>query len=270
MVQDVGRIQRDRILTVKSIEYTIASLLPLVDTHPFENGYFGIFFLSPSDCHRVCSPQDGHIEEVIHVPGYRLLVHPPYQEKEYPVFALNERVILRLSTPLGACIMVLVAGWGVGHITLPLDRAFRPRARKPVRKKYLSPIRVRRGEWVATFELGSTVILITEPILAAPDPHYSGQQGPIWAAGFFVTSTRCPNGRSIGNRNADDSMTELLLVAGSKNPVLADFVTHACQHGKRRLAVISTPDVCRRVRRARGNLLNSRLLHSSLPGGSRR
>jgi phosphatidylserine decarboxylase len=163
-VQDVGRIRRDRILTVKGTEYTIRSLLPHVDTGAFENGYFGIFFLSPSDCHRICSPQDGEIEEVIHVPGYRLLVHPPYQEREYPVFALNERVILRLATQLGSCILVLVAGWGVGHITLPLDRAFRPKARNLARKKYPSPIRVRRGEWLATFELGSTVILIMEPV----------------------------------------------------------------------------------------------------------
>jgi phosphatidylserine decarboxylase len=42
----------------------------------------------------VFSPHDAHVEEVIHVPGLRLLVHPPYQKKEYPVFSLNERVIL--------------------------------------------------------------------------------------------------------------------------------------------------------------------------------
>ena len=127
-MQDVGYAHRGRILTVKGVEYTLQSLLPHVDTRPFEGGTFGIFFLSPTDCHRVFSSQDGRIDEVIHVPGYRLLVHPPYQTKEYPVFALNERVIFRLPTRLGAVVLVMVAGWGVGHITLPRDKGFRPRA----------------------------------------------------------------------------------------------------------------------------------------------
>jgi phosphatidylserine decarboxylase len=162
-VQDVGRIQQGRILTVKGVEYIVRSLLPQVDSRPFEGGPFGIFFLSPCDCHRVFSPQDGRVEEVIHVPGYRLLVHPPYQRTEYPVFELNERVILRLLTPLGACVLVLVAGWGVGHITLPWDEDFRPKARKLMRKAYTPPPAIRRGQWLATFELGSTAILIAEP-----------------------------------------------------------------------------------------------------------
>jgi phosphatidylserine decarboxylase len=162
-VQEVGRFEKDRLVTVKGIEYTLASLLPGVDTDKFQDGHFAILFLSPSDCHRIFSPQDGQIEEVIHVPGYRLLVHPPFQRKEYPVFALNERVIFRLATPLGSCILVMVAGWGVGNITLRFDRSFRPRAMRLTRKSYHPPVALKKGEWVATFELGSTAILITEP-----------------------------------------------------------------------------------------------------------
>jgi phosphatidylserine decarboxylase len=162
-VQEVGVVRDDRILTVKGVEYTLRSLLAGGDAERFNGGHFAIVFLSPADCHRVFSPQDGQVEEVVHVPGSRLLVHPPYQRKEFPVFSLNERVILRLRTPLGACALVLVAGWGVGHITLPLDRKFRPRRRKLRRKAYDPPLPVRRGDWLATFELGSTAILITEP-----------------------------------------------------------------------------------------------------------
>ena len=162
-VQEVGRIRPGGTLTVKGVEYTLAALLPHVDPAPYAGGHFGVFFLSPRDCHRVFCPQDGRVEEAVHVPGYRLLVHPPYQRREYPVFELNERVILRLSTRAGACALVLVAGWGVGHITLPVDLAFRPRPRQLLRKTYNPPVPVRRGEWLATFELGSTAILLTEP-----------------------------------------------------------------------------------------------------------
>ncbi len=160
-IQDVGRLDRGRLLTVKGVEYTVESLLPEMDTTPFHNGHFAIVFLSPVDCHRVFSPQDGEIEEMIHVPGYRLLVHPPYQSKDYPVFAMNERMILRMRTPLGPCVLVMVAGWGVGNLRLTFDRTFRGKRRAITRKTPGSSIQVKKGEWLATFELGSTTILIT-------------------------------------------------------------------------------------------------------------
>jgi phosphatidylserine decarboxylase len=161
-VQEVGRVEPGRVITVKGIDYTLDTLLPQTDVSRFHGGHFGVFFLSPNDCHRVVSPHDARVEEVIHVPGYRLLVHPPSQRAEYPVFALNERVVMRLATPLGACALVMVAGWGVGNITLRFDPAFRPRPRRVTRKAYDVPPVMRPGEWVATFGLGSTVILITE------------------------------------------------------------------------------------------------------------
>jgi phosphatidylserine decarboxylase len=162
-VQELGRLDRDRLLTVKGVEYTAASLLPGIDTAAFHDGHYAIVFLSPVDCHRVFSPQDATIEEIIHVPGYRLLVHPPYQTKEYPVFALNERVILRLHTPLGPCVLVMVAGWGVGNLTMVFDPAFRGKRRTITRQDLAPPVPVKKGDWLATFELGSTAILITSP-----------------------------------------------------------------------------------------------------------
>jgi phosphatidylserine decarboxylase len=161
MVQDLGRIRDGKILSVKGIEYTAHGLLGGAGADDFRDGHYAIFFLSPCDCHRVFSPHDGHLDEALHVPGFRLLVHPPFQRKEFPVFALNERVILRLSTPLGPCALVMVAGWGVGNITLPRAKSFRPAARKLSRKAFTPPLPVRRGEWVGTFELGSTAILLT-------------------------------------------------------------------------------------------------------------
>src|SRR5262245_43410365 len=166
-VQDTGRVEGGQILTLKGIPYTLGSLLPRTDPRPFEGGHFVVVFLSPRDCHRVFSPQDGYLDRAIHVPGYRLLVHPPYQRPEYPVYTLNERMILRFSTPLGPCVVVMVAGWGVGNITLPLDPGFRPRSRVTAARTWSPPVAVRRGQWVATFELGSTVVLLTPPAVNA-------------------------------------------------------------------------------------------------------
>jgi phosphatidylserine decarboxylase len=162
-VQDVGRVEGGTILTLKNTPYTLASLLPRADPRPFEGGHYLVVFLSPIHCHRVFSPQDGRLEMAVHVPGYRLPVHPPCQRAEFPVYTLNERMVLRFATPLGPCLVVMVAGWGVGNITLPLDPTFRPRARALAARSWAPPVPVRRGQWVATFELGSTVVLLTPP-----------------------------------------------------------------------------------------------------------
>ena len=68
-VQEVGRIEGGRILTLKGIEYTLPSLLPGIDVRPFEGGHFAVVFLSPIDCHRVFSPQDGHAGRVTTSPA---------------------------------------------------------------------------------------------------------------------------------------------------------------------------------------------------------
>ena len=160
-VQDVGRVEGGRLITVKGIEYSVGSLLADGDARPYEGGHFAIIFLSPIDCHRVFSPLDGRLEEVVHVPGARLLVHPPFQRAEFPVYTLNERMIFRISACAGSCAVVMVAGWGVGTITLPLAPGFRPGSRRVESHRWASPPEIERGGWIATFELGSTVVLIT-------------------------------------------------------------------------------------------------------------
>jgi phosphatidylserine decarboxylase len=153
-VQEIGRITQGKLLTLKGIEYTLES---------------------PIHCHRVFSPHDAWLEQAVHVPGYRLLVHPPYQRADYPVYTLNERVILRMATTRGPCLLALIAGWGVGNITLPHAPGFRPRG-AAVRTRSLAA-NVRSGDWIATFELGSTAVLLTPP---------ATQVTPLVAAGTEI------------------------------------------------------------------------------------
>jgi phosphatidylserine decarboxylase len=161
-VQDIGRMEKDTVMTIKGIRYTLESLCPETDTSPFNDGHFAILFLSPRDCHRVFTPADGVLEQMVHVPGHRLLVHPPYQTPEFPVFALNERLIMQLDTTFGKCLLIMVAGWGVGHITHPFRTGHRFSPRRVTVTKLETPRPMDRAEWIATFELGSTVIMMTE------------------------------------------------------------------------------------------------------------
>ncbi len=166
-ILDVGKVEPGRLLTVKRVPYLLESLVPEVDIHPYEGGQFAIMFLSPIDCHRVFSPQDACLEEIVHVAGSRLLVHPPFQRAEFPVYTLNERVIFRLSTDVGSCLVVMVAGWGVGNITLPFATKSRLGSRHAEVIRRTLPRSVKRGDWFATFELGSSIVLITSSSLSA-------------------------------------------------------------------------------------------------------
>ncbi|REJ65415.1 MAG: phosphatidylserine decarboxylase [Planctomycetota bacterium] len=191
-VQDVGVVDQQAELTVKGTKYSVGSLLADTDETPFRGGRYAIFFLSPADCHRVFAPQDGMLEEICHVPGRRLLVHPPYQREEYPVFTLNERVVMRFSTNFGPMAVVMVAGWGVGNITHPFSTGLKRRSRLVQRRRFKDPRPVERGEWIGTFELGSTVILLTSPhealmpLIAAEDKVQYG--GGVFANGVSMTN----------------------------------------------------------------------------------
>jgi phosphatidylserine decarboxylase len=191
-VQDVGDVADRTLMTVKGIKYSLDALLVGVDACPFAAGRFAIIFLSPIDCHRVFSPVDGWVEEIVHVPGARLLVHPPFQRPEFPVYELNERMIIRLSTAAGPCVLVMVAGWGVGNITFPV----RPGGggRLGVGKARDAPVAVCRGDWIATFELGSTVVMITSDALAAT-PLIVPNQKVRYGEAIF-------RGGAAGNRHA--------------------------------------------------------------------
>jgi phosphatidylserine decarboxylase len=195
-VQDVGRIRQGTLLTVKGIEYSLNSLLPDIDPDPYEGGQFAIIFLSPIDCHRVFSPQDGWLEQVVHVPGARLLVHPPFQRAEYPVYTLNERMIFRLAAERGSCVVVMVAGWGVGNITLPFAPNFRRKSKQVESGRWGLPHAVKRGDWIATFELGSSVVLITSSSLRATplvSPNEKVRYGQA-VLGFASAGSPLPSG----------------------------------------------------------------------------
>ena len=162
-IQDAGLLRDDSVMTVKGIDYSLPSLLPDYDIQRFHGGHFAVSFLSPSDCHRVFCPADARLLQMTHVPGRRLLVHPPFQRSEFPVFVLNERVILRMQSDHGEFVLVMVAGWGVGHITHPFPSPLTFHKAKVTHAFPDSLLSFRAGDWIATFELGSTVILITQP-----------------------------------------------------------------------------------------------------------
>lgn len=164
-VQDIGQIHNDQIITLKDIQYSPKSLLPGIKQKTFDEWNYAVICIGlDEDCHRVFSPYDGYLEEIIHVPGACLVVNPLFQRPEFPVYTLNERMIFRFSTSGGdPFIVVMVAAWGVGNITLQKVQGIQAKSSSLTSTLLDSPVQFKRGEWFATFELGSAVILLTYP-----------------------------------------------------------------------------------------------------------
>ena len=114
-----------------------------------------VCYLSPKDYHRVHMPCDAHTGAHRHIPGDRWPVFPSAVRRLEGLFSRNERVVLPLQTDTGELTLVLVAAFGVGHITWP-DGGIAAQE-PPVFASLLS-----KGDWLGTFELGSTVVLLCD------------------------------------------------------------------------------------------------------------
>jgi phosphatidylserine decarboxylase len=168
-----GTIQDSLVLTVKSVRYSVAQLLggDAAWASRFVGGSYQVFYLSPRDYHRMHSPVTGRVLEYRWIRGDFWPVNS-LADRLPNVYCDNERVVSYLDTGRGVVAMVKVAAFGVGYISLsylgetPGDRnAALRRKQRCIYGEDESP-RVTRGEEIASFGLGSTVVLLYERSIA--------------------------------------------------------------------------------------------------------
>lgn len=162
----LGRADRRVLIQAKGIDYSLAEL---VDSEALASelagGLYMTLYLRPRDYHRIHSPVEGTIVACRHIGGRLFPVKPYMVRNVRRLFTRNERVVIELQTGGAAGVrqtvaMICVAAAGVGNITTTFGangRSDRQRMSLPVGK----------GEEVATFNLGSTVILVFAPGAAA-------------------------------------------------------------------------------------------------------
>jgi len=104
------------------------------------------------------------------VPGSLWPVNPASVRTVPNLFAVNERLVTVIDTPLGRCAVVAVGATVVGRVRAYYDLGCpatnHPNGRIAVRD-YEQPIPVEKGAQLGAFEMGSTVILVLEPGRAA-------------------------------------------------------------------------------------------------------
>ncbi len=147
LITGCGPIQEGTIVNVKGQDYTIDELLNRSPrTENYKNGYYAVLYLSPTDYHRIHVPIDGIVEEREHLPGKVYPVNDFGLRHMRRVLSRNERLVTYIRHQGGETAVVKVGAMNVSSI-----RYTEPQSRQ-----------VTKGDDLAYFEFGSTVVLLTE------------------------------------------------------------------------------------------------------------
>ncbi len=169
-VSQAGLADNGRLIQAKGRDYSLAALLnDEEEGKRFAGGAWTTIYLSPRDYHRIHAPLGGQITGWSYVPGNLWPVNRPSVRGVPELFAINERAIIWMQTPIGRVALVAVGATIVGRIRLSFDELATNQGEPAKRVTYESPRTVAKGDEVAMFEMGSTVILCFEPGRATLD-----------------------------------------------------------------------------------------------------
>ncbi len=158
----LGRIDPGARLLVKGRPYDVTDLTgDAADARRYAGGSFAIVYLSPRDYHRVHSPVDGVIRVVRSMGGDLYPVNPIGERHVPQLLVKNQRVAICIdSERLGRVSAVMVGAIVVGRISVSVLDS--PDVAEGIHEP-VPPVRVRRGDEIGIFHLGSTVVLLLEP-----------------------------------------------------------------------------------------------------------
>jgi phosphatidylserine decarboxylase len=158
-----GPIVDGTLVQAKGKTYSVAELVTLPSlAAALAGGQFVTTYLSPRDYHRVHTPVDGTLVGYHYVPGQRWPVSARFMRHVDRLLAINERVVIELSTAWGPAAVVMVAASGVGNMWLShLENDTRVwHASGEPRHVTMTPAALAAGDELGSFLLGSTVVML--------------------------------------------------------------------------------------------------------------
>ena len=171
-VYQVGPITNGQMVQAKDLTYPLADLLADDQkARTLEGGHYFVLYLSPCDYHRIHIPIGGTITRATYIPGSLWPVNDISVEHREHLFSRNERITLVLQPPGRPPLwMVMVGATVVGMTRFAHDPQLttRKRGKKRAITHFTYEHLVEKGDLVAWFEMGSTVIVVTGPGAAEP------------------------------------------------------------------------------------------------------
>lgn len=164
VISQLGKMSAGRILQAKGQDYSLTQLLAGDETMAaqFDDGHFATIYLSPKDYHRVHMPLDGELRSSTYVPGQLFSVNQNTADNVANLFARNERLISVFDTEAGPMAVILVGAMIVAGIETVWTGQIAPPPRHISTQHYprQESIKLKKGEEMGRFKLGSTVILL--------------------------------------------------------------------------------------------------------------
>jgi phosphatidylserine decarboxylase len=170
-ISECGDLEGNIALQIKGMTYSISELLgenfSQADKDRLTGGQFMNFYLSPKDYHRYHIPIDLKILKTVHIPGKLYPVNLPSLNKRINLFVENERVVLACETQEKKIFyMVLIGALNVGKMQISFDRNIQTNASiQHVQSYEYENLHLQKGDDFGCFEMGSTVVIISEPDL---------------------------------------------------------------------------------------------------------
>ncbi|MDF3021240.1 MAG: phosphatidylserine decarboxylase [Steroidobacteraceae bacterium] len=168
-VSEAGPLAEDRLLQAKGHHYTLRALLAGNQAweRTFAGGSFATIYLAPYNYHRIHMPLDGELRESFYVPGKLFSVNRTTAQLVPGLFSRNERVFCGFDCggmPFG---VILVGALNVGSMATVWHGDVTPRRHREVTAlpvtDVLTPTHLAKGDEMARFNMGSTVILLLPP-----------------------------------------------------------------------------------------------------------
>jgi phosphatidylserine decarboxylase len=180
---ECGRSNELKALSIKGYNYDIKGLLGSLfdesDLRENKNGDenlnnkqvaqkneldYANIYLSPRDYHRYHAPCDMQILSALYLPGDLYSVSIGALKRISNLYAKNERVVLKCKMKNDKILwMVFVGALNVGKIKFDFDERIQTNAMANFSQSYkYNELYVLKGEQLGMFELGSTIVLISQ------------------------------------------------------------------------------------------------------------
>jgi len=161
LIYDNGVIDKDRHIYVKHKFFSVKELLKR-EYSKLES--FVVFYLSPSHYHRVHAPFDMKITNISYIPGNLRSVRESIILKTEELYCKNERIVLYGDSEYGKFAFIFVGALVVGKIKLSFEEKTASNRRKACCNNitYDAPHLINKGEELGFFEMGSSVIILSE------------------------------------------------------------------------------------------------------------
>ena len=174
-----GTVDGGEMIQAKGLRYRLEELLgePPDRVAAFVAGSYATLYLAPHQYHRVHLPLAGTVQRTRYIPGKRYSVNNATAAALPRLFCRNERVVCWFETTVGPMAVVLVGALNVSSIsTAWLGEISSGSARVWQDATVLSEWKFGRGDEIAKFNLGSTVVLVLPPKKATWRPELARGQ----------------------------------------------------------------------------------------------